>query len=1239
MATLSQNEITLLKNLKQQGMNKEQAFQELERARIGMQAEKVKSKALSMKIPGFESMQAPQQQRFQQIEQAQQPFQQPDPQQQLKEVQGLLKTNGAKEQARTMLDQKQGVAGLFQQQKEMTQQAGRGFQEAAKAGTEMVDIQRQLGEGQMSLEQAQQMGQKLPELSQKAFGTPTFGETREAEQMKARGDIIAAPETALEEIRSPETIQAQQQSMQQLETVKELPFSERTPEQREEVKESKRIDELAQLPQDPFELMIQASTDPRSVDDRTFELVIGRPRRPQEKENILQATGRGLQAGFNIAGEKFDSASENFEAGNTIEGLLDVGLGVVDAVLTTPISGATYATGHTANISGEEFVGNLTEQYNKLPDSAKEFIATQGENIQELAEENPIKAKSLQLLLEVAPFTKGAKLKPTSAQINKIKALSNEVGILATKGAKATGKALKKTGQVIAEKTPAVGKLAKAGVIKTGQAIKKVTPTAKKVKEVLGKGYDIATMKGVRKKAAENIVQSTQKMHPSDIKKFKKITGKSPGEWMTERKIINTRPTTVRKLAHKYLSTKNKLDEAVGKMKGTFRDKSIKDVLDESIKKARLDTSSELAWLKKFKKLHDTNGLTPSQINQTKRFFERNVKLGYKQDLTASSKVNRATNMDDRLRKFLLSKADDQGLPTMRKLNKEIQGNRFLMDSIAGKLQGQASNNLTSLTDYVLLSGGLDPASLSALGIKKTFGSETGKSLLAKALTPTKKIKDIKIDLKRIELKAKQKKFQESLKVKKQPIKKAPTKKGGKAKPMSRNIQNNISINKQAIRKTPKSPPQVQSKFRKEAPTAPKGAKLPKKPVRGEGFTLKEKQLLPPERTGQKPNKSIKYQLTKAKQLEEELKTLTIASSNYKKVKFNLKKASDELKNKTGKSYFEIVGSIKKRKADQVFIKDMQKAFPDVKTIDDAIEAEKLIAKTRKAGERITSDIKAGDKALANNIKFLVRGNNLKAVVNGDIETLRKILKSKIANSESKELRQLYKTVNEMSSEQFESVSNFLQPTKTPKSPLNKQSVKKKPSPKIPKELEPLAKEARKYETAEEFVESKERIYHGGNMDDIKDIQSSFSGRRNTEASDPIAMLGVNFSDKGTAKFFSDRGGGKILEASFIPKKTKMFKDDSQLLNKLIDQHKVSRGTDRLDQAKKIKDIAEKNEFLIDNQFDSSAAIDFVDDLVDKGYDSIRFKNTLDGGITTIPLKKEAIKTKQQLKDFYNKLK
>lgn len=251
----------------------------------------------------------------------------------------------------------------------------------------------------------------------------------------------------------------------------------------------------------------------------------------------------------------------------------------------------------------------------------------------------------------------------------------------------------------------------------TGQAVKNIAP-------------DTTGM-------AESIIASVNKINPSKRIEFKQMTGKSEEEWLRERGIISNREDTVQALADNFVALRKNVDDALDKMPGQYRDPRVTAVADEAAEIARNTESPEAQAMVQLAEKAKGVGLTPKEINELKRFYERNVKVGYMKDPTKTSEqVQRATNRDSALREYMFEVADKNGFGNLREMNKEIQANKYLADQIAGKMEGQQSNNIMGLTDWIVATPGIavDPKFLAGFGLKKVVSSEGFKSFMAKAL-------------------------------------------------------------------------------------------------------------------------------------------------------------------------------------------------------------------------------------------------------------------------------------------------------------------------------------------------------------------------------------------------------------------------------------------------------------------------------------------------------------------------
>jgi hypothetical protein len=245
---------------------------------------------------------------------------------------------------------------------------------------------------------------------------------------------------------------------------------------------------------------------------------------------------------------------------------------------------------------------------------------------------------------------------------------------------------------------------------------------------------------------SESLIANVNKINPSKRREFQIQQGVSEEKWLKDRGIVGTRETTVKELADRFQSLRQNVDEAIEKIPGQYRDERITGVAEESADFAKRIESSESGRITELAEKAKGVGLTPTEINEVKRFYERNVKTGYLKDPTKTAEqVQRATNRDAGIREALLEIADKNGFSNLREINKEIQASKFLADEIAGKMQGQAANNLMSFTDWVVATPGIaiDPAILSGFVAKNALSTETVRAFAAKALSGFPKIKEL----------------------------------------------------------------------------------------------------------------------------------------------------------------------------------------------------------------------------------------------------------------------------------------------------------------------------------------------------------------------------------------------------------------------------------------------------------------------------------------------------------------
>jgi hypothetical protein len=309
-----------------------------------------------------------------------------------------------------------------------------------------------------------------------------------------------------------------------------------------------------------------------------------------------------------------------------------------------------------------------------------------------------------------------------------IAALITEV--IGLKGAKVVKNVVEETAQASAPAIVAgaevVGDVAKQGVDVAGTVAKAITPDTTGL--------------------SESLIANVNRINPTKRQEFRQMTGLPEEQWLRERGIIGTRETTVKQLTDNFQAIRKNVDEALEKIPGDYKDNRVTQVAQDSYEFAKNVESPEAGRMSELLKKAEGTGLTVSEINELKRFYERNIKVGYLKDPTKTAEaVQKATNRDAAIREFLFEVADKNGFDNLRQLNKEIQANRFLADEIAGKAEGQNANNLMSLTDWVVASPGIvnDPTFLAGFVGKKLFSTETVRAFAAKALAGFPEVKPL----------------------------------------------------------------------------------------------------------------------------------------------------------------------------------------------------------------------------------------------------------------------------------------------------------------------------------------------------------------------------------------------------------------------------------------------------------------------------------------------------------------
>lgn len=293
-----------------------------------------------------------------------------------------------------------------------------------------------------------------------------------------------------------------------------------------------------------------------------------------------------------------------------------------------------------------------------------------------------------------------------------------------------------------------------AGAKITGQGALDVTKGALKVgSEQIGKVTDFVIPKvgQVIDKAPANIMQRVARIPKGAQNEFQKMAGESVGEYLAKRDIFGNIDTITEKLYNRFKQSKSTADNALESLPGTFEPPQVKTALEELLAREKRVSSPgaespNLARTGELLNKYNTQGLTMKEINEAKRLYEANVKLDFSK-LTNPEGVAKANNLDNAIRKWQFSKAEELGMKNLGEINRETRLAKSLLDSLGKEYYGSAGNNLVGLTDWVVLSGG-DPTAMSSFLVKKIFSDKSVQSAVAKYLNKGKAtIGEVKADI------------------------------------------------------------------------------------------------------------------------------------------------------------------------------------------------------------------------------------------------------------------------------------------------------------------------------------------------------------------------------------------------------------------------------------------------------------------------------------------------------------
>ena len=262
---------------------------------------------------------------------------------------------------------------------------------------------------------------------------------------------------------------------------------------------------------------------------------------------------------------------------------------------------------------------------------------------------------------------------------------------------------------------------------------------------------------------AGGIVQRMNRITGKKQEDFAKLAGKEMGEWLAERGIFSAPEETVNILSDRMKQSMAQADAGMDKIPGVYQDKSIDTVLsqlneiEQSLAKKGGASKDKKAVENLIKRNKQNKGLSMREINQAKRLYERKVKSEYIKDQSKTSdQVQAATNLDTKLRDFQRSKAIENGFDELVEINKETMMSKMAADAIGERYLRAAGNNAVTITDWIAAApAAANPAALGLLVGKKLASSDLAQSFLAKSLKKGEAVEIPKADIEKIERKAK----------------------------------------------------------------------------------------------------------------------------------------------------------------------------------------------------------------------------------------------------------------------------------------------------------------------------------------------------------------------------------------------------------------------------------------------------------------------------------------------------
>lgn len=257
-----------------------------------------------------------------------------------------------------------------------------------------------------------------------------------------------------------------------------------------------------------------------------------------------------------------------------------------------------------------------------------------------------------------------------------------------------------------------------------------------------------AAKKATQKRAvqfAEGLLQNMNRMTKWEQSKFVQRFWQNMGKRMNDRGL-----KTAEDLVEYFTRSKTKVDNALSAIQWRFTSKQLNDVLDDAVDFAVETKNPQSSRIVELWEKNAEWGLTMSEINEVKRFFESHNKFNYLTKGTAKQ-AELATNMDSALREWQYSIAEKNWFSNLAELNKETAAAKEILNGVKKREAWVVGNNPISLSDLVVAAGGgISPESLASMFVKKWLETPAAKSKIVDMLnwiggheTMTEKVADL----------------------------------------------------------------------------------------------------------------------------------------------------------------------------------------------------------------------------------------------------------------------------------------------------------------------------------------------------------------------------------------------------------------------------------------------------------------------------------------------------------------